>query len=350
MKITDRIIHFLNRFRSKSTSTIIKQSRELAAGRETVDHPYSTYRTNRILKAEDHLNSNWQMRFLQEREVSYMNTVDLLKLLSDVSPEFNRALHDFIQFVVTPGELVVDNPAGQIILDNALQTMMDKKEPFITKLEKAASSIFLHGAIFSELVLDPTGRQFSDLKIIDATLAQFRQVDDPVDGQGFELGQHKEGNFVSFQDDPTVNYMAFDPVPGSPFGRSLSAAAIFPLIFLLQMLKDLRQVIRTQGYPFKHATIDREHLKEGGIITEEEQNKVINEVKDDLVKFLEQDAGPYTKTPITGAEVDIKMVEGVGGGLQGIETLIQLVSIMVVRGLKTYPIIFGDQYPDRYIG
>lgn len=344
-KIIDSVSSVIDRFRKPSVAeTIImvrNSQQQFAAGRVTVDHPYRRFLGQKVLKADEHLNQNWQLRFVEEQNIAYMETVDLLNLLRDLSPDFSRALHDFVQFTITPGELVVDNDEGQRIVDEALETMRNNKEGFITKLEKVGASIFLHGAIFSELVLDLQGINFVNLNIIDATLAQFQENEDPVSGQGYLLGQHKDGRFTSFQDDPTVKYVAFDPVPGSPFGRSLSAAAIFPVVFALQMLKDLRQVIRTQAYPFNYATLDREALLKGGITDSKKQEEVIQETQDDIKEFLEQNAGPFTCSPVVGSEVEFKRLEAASASLQGIESMIDIVSRMIIRGLKTYPIIFG---------
>lgn len=344
-KIIDSVSSMIDKFRKPSveeTIVMIRNSRQqFAAGRVTVDHPYRRFLGQKILKADEHLNQNWQLKFVEEQNIAYMETVDLLNLLKDLSPDFSRALHDFVQFTITPGELVCDNEEGQRILDEALEIMRNNKEGFITKLEKVGASIFLHGAIFSELVLDLQGINFVNLNIIDATLAQFQETEDPVSGQGYLLGQHKNGRFTSFQDDPTVKYVAFDPVPGSPFGRSLSASAIFPVVFALQMLKDLRQVIRTQAYPFNYATLDRETLLKGGITDSKKQEEVIKETQDDVKEFLEQNAGPFTCSPVVGSEVEFKRLEAASASLQGIESMIDIVSRMIIRGLKTYPIIFG---------
>lgn len=344
-KIIDSVSTIIDKFRKPTVAeTIImirNSQQQFAAGRATVDHPYRRFVGQKVLKADEHLNQNWQLRFVEEQNITYMETVDLINLLKDLSPDFSRALHDFVQFTITPGELVCDNPEGQRILDEALDTMRNNKEGFITKLEKVGASIFLHGGIFSELVLDLQGINFVNLNIIDATLVQFQEVDDPVSGQGYLLGQHKDGRFTSFQDDPTVKYVAFDPVPGSPFGRSLSAAAIFPVVFGLQMLKDLRQVIRTQSYPFNYATLDREALAKGGITDVTKQQEAIQETQNDIKEFLEQNAGPYTCSPVVGTEVEFKRLEAASASLQGIESMIDIVSRMIIRGLKTYPIIFG---------
>ena len=314
-----------------------------AAGRVTVDKPYSNrFNRNDRIKAKDKLNTPWQMTFLDESVLGVKSTTDILNLLKDVSRDLDRALHDFVQFVVTSYELTCDNTEGQRIVDEALLVMRNKKEPFMTKLEKASASIFLHGAIFSELVLDLQGINFSNLKIIDATIVEFEPTVDEVDGEGYRLGQVKNGQFVDLQDDPTISYIPFNSVSDSPVGRSLSSSAIFPLIFSLMILKDLRQVIRTQAYPFKVATFDREKLQSFTGGNKEEMDSLVETEKQKLIGFLDQQAGPYNSTPIFGDEIDIKMIEGIKGtNLSSIETLIQIIEKMIVRGLKTYGIIFG---------
>ena len=313
-----------------------------AAGRETTDTPYTRFYNQTRLRAKDQLNQQWKLDWLNEQTVAFKTTTELLSILSESSPDFSRALHDFMQFVVTDYDIVVDTPEGQRVVDDALQLMKDKKESFTVKLEKAAASIFLYGAIFSEVVLDLQGFDFSDFVIIDATLAEFEPSNDPVDGEVYRLGQVKNGDFIDLQDESTVDYIAFDSIPGSPFGRSLSASSIFPIVFSLMILKDLRQVVRTQGYPYRQATIDREKLFDAGIESKKEQNEIIETESEKIIDFISQPAGPYTDVPITGSEVEIKTIEGLKGtGMAGIDTLIQIIERMIVRSLKTYSVIFG---------
>ena len=312
-----------------------------AATRITTDYPYQRYLGQQRLRAEDALNTAWNLPYIDERQLVCVRTTEMLKQMINTSPDFDRALHDFTQFVVTDPEVVCDNAEGQRIIDEAISTMSLKKESLIAKLEKAAASIFLHGMIFSELILDPAGVNFSDIAIIDALLVEFQPTEDPVDGDVYRLGQMKQGQFVDLHDDPTVYYIAFNAVPGSPFGRSLSASAIFPMVFALMLLKDMRQVIRTQGYPFKYATIDRQVLEDAKL-TGQKQEDIIESLKNDLIDFLSKDAGPITDSPVMGSEAEIKMIEGVrGGSLQSVETLITIIERMMVRGLKTYSVIFG---------
>ena len=152
----------------------------------------------------------------------------------------------------------------------------------------------------------------------------------------------KDGRFVDLQDDPTVDYIAFDSVTGSPFGRSLSAAGIFPALFSLMLMKDLRQVIRTSGYPQKVAQADRQKLYDSGTTDPADQLAIIEKTKEDLINFLSQPAGPYTDTPILGSEWEIKTIEGIrGSNLAAVETLINTIERMMVRAFKTNSVIFG---------
>ena len=172
-------------------------------------------------------------------------------------------------------------------------------------------------------------------------IVEFQPDVDEVDGEGYRLGQVKNGQFVDLQDDRTISYIPFNAVTDSPVGRSLSASAIFPLIFSLMILKDLRQVIRTQAYPFKVAKFDREKLQSFTDGNKEDIDKLVETERQKLIGFLDQAAGPYTATPIFGDEIDITMIETKGSNLSSIETLINIIEKMIVRGLKTYGVIFG---------
>ena len=361
--LLSRIRSAINKRIGASLVTTTSSNVTYGDGRETTDTPYTRYYSDHIIRARNELDKAWNYTFLDERRIGTIKTTDMLEILKDVSPDFNRALHDFVQFVVTSHKFAIHDPSadptlrqttssvnqsaivenGKAILNDALQKMRDKNESFGVKLEKAAASIFLHGAIFSEVVLDLQGRAFSDFIIIDATLADFQLSNDPVDGEVYRLGQDRGGQFIDLHDDPTVDYIAFDAVAGSPVGRSLSSAAIFPLVFSLMLLSDLRrQVIRTQAYPFKFASLDRKYLVESDIKKKEDQDRIIQNESAKLKAFLQQPAGPYVDTPIGGAEWDIKTIEGMSTAtLSNVNILMQVIERQIVRALKTYSIIFG---------
>ena len=126
--------------------------------------------------------------------------------------------------------------------------MSDIGDNFGTKLERIISGIFMGGAIFIEVVFDLDATDFVDLAIVDPLQARFQRRHDEVRGQYWQLGKEENGLFSPITD-PTITYRPINAIPGRPFGRPLANSAIFPLVFLLGLMKSARQVIEAHAWP-----------------------------------------------------------------------------------------------------
>ena len=71
------------------------------------------------------------------------------------------------------------------------------------------------------------------------------------------MGEVRNGEFIPIESD-LVQYIPINPVDDHPLGIPMIGSAIYPIIFLMGVLKSLRQVIECQAWPQGLITIDGE--------------------------------------------------------------------------------------------
>lgn len=284
--------------------------------------------------------TDWTLSSFDEHALEFQTADQLIKVLTNASPDVDRAHHDFLRYCNPGWVLQVDDPAAQTILDEFVQRMADQGESFDAKVERLASGAFLSGAFFLELIFDTGGYEAVDLAIIDPFTAAYRRQEDPVRGQYYQLGQIIGGKFVALTD-PTIKYEPINPVPNNPFGRSLISSAIFPCVFLLGLLKSARQVVETQAWPRSLISIDRQLLKDTGVPVhdiEKYTRQIIAKIKAEWPTLKK------TEVPVYGSEVNIEGPVGAMGrnNLDGLNMLERVLERWIIRALKTQPILFGS--------
>ena len=294
-------------------------------------------------------NEKWQLLNLDEQALSRLDPNNLLEMLVSLSPEVNRALWDFIRFC-NPGYTIttlkngVENKRAKRIIDEFIEELDRLYGSFDILLSKIFTGCFLRGAIFVELVLNKRATEAIDLAVYDPKVARFREIEHPERGVIDELGQEQDGEWVSFQDDDTIIYAALDPHLDSYYGRSLISASLFAAVFLLGLLHDLRRVISQQGYPRLDLSIELEKLAQSMPVEPRDNPQKFEEW---IKSAIEEISSYYTNLQPDEAFVhtDAVTVNGspnIASSLQGIETIIRFVERMLIRSLKSTPILMGS--------
>lgn len=299
--------------------------------------------------------STWRTLELDSQTLSRMAPADLMGYMVDLSPEISRGLFDFIR-MFNPGwecEVYRLNPASERI-DRRGQAAADA---FLSQLETRYGSVdvvlnrlilagFLRGAFFAELVLDEMGRLPVDLATPDPYSARFRKITDPVRGTIYQLGQYQRSGWVDIPD-LTVQYIPIDPLPNSPYGRSLVGPAVFLAIFLVAMLRDLRRVVQQQGYPRLDLEVDLEQLREAMPADLADNpddfqkwvDSVIESIGDVYGDLEAEDA--YVHTSVVKINRPVGTVDA--SSLGAVDGLITALERMITRALKTMPLLMGLQ-------
>ena len=311
-----------------------------ADGRATYDDYYLNPISTGFAYISPDNENDWKLKSIDESQLSTRTAQELVDIFLNSSPDLDRALHDMYQFCNIGWTLECDDPVGQRVLDNALKQMEELGQDLDDKINSLIASGFLWGALYSESIFDLDGTTFIDIAIISPSQARFQRRDVQPRGQYWQLGQEQRGRFVALTD-PTIIYKNVNPVPDKPFGRPMVNSSLFGIIFVLGLLKSLRQVIETQAWPRQLWKIDREILHNANV-NPKDIDKIVQETETKVEKYMSNANLDKAKQPIVGSEVLNEQIGGVNRSNFGaVESIQKLLDTWVTRGLKQYPILFG---------
>ena len=352
--LVDRYGNPLQKIRTTNASKIVSGSTDRA--RLTTDRntfgPFSTFGDRSYTKATDKV--DWKLQFVEEETLASKSANDLVNILIHSSPDLSRARTDMQALLNTKFTLTTEeaDPAAQTILDEALVQMERIKEPLTVKLNKWISSMFLKGALYSECIFagPPGEERFIDIRVVDPFRVAYMETESEERGQYQAFGEVRNGEFVPIESD-LVQYIPINPVDDHPLGIPMIGSAIFPIIFLLGVLKSLRQVIETQAWPQGLITIDNEkRLKGLGYGNPDARSTAtfdqdeFEQDLDELVEDIETRFHGASKSEvfIYGAEVAYQIVGSMSkANLDAVEMVQRVLDKWILRGLKQFNVTFG---------
>ena len=282
---------------------------------------------------------DWKLSSFSEDSVINKTASELIDMLADSSPDLSRALYDMHQNIVTEWTWTTqenDIAGNQILEDAAMRMARSIKEPITIKLGQLVDTGFLRDAFYTEVIFN--NEEFIDIKVLDPFNARFQFREDEERGQHWQLGQERNGQFEAL-DSEFIQYMPLIPRAAKPYGRSITGSSIYPIVFLLGMIKSARQVIETQAWPNRLATIDRELLAKAGLTVDEIEEHVKN-LEPEVEKRL-REAGKGSSL-IFGREVAIEIVGAMNRfNLDAIDMMEKILERWIIRALKQVPVLFG---------
>jgi hypothetical protein len=294
----------------------------------------------------------WSADGLDSQALSRMSPARLLEILADLSPEVSKGLWDFLRMSNPGFEAYAMRPSGKVKAGGAHQAALDA---FLAVLKERYTSVdviiarlftgaWMRGGLFAELVLDQSGRVPLDIATPDPATARWKEVEDPDLGRVWQLGQWQRGQFVAL-DLPTVRYVPIDPLPGHPEGRAIAAPALFTATFMLAMLHDIRRVVQQQGWPRLDIEIDIEKMASAMPAGARTDPNVFKDwVEATITEVVEvyrcvQPDDAYTHASFIKVNRPVGAVDS--SSLGAVDGLIQALERMLVRALKTIPLLFG---------
>ena len=322
--------------------------------RQTTDRdtfgPFTSFSGREYVKASD--NVDWKLTFLNEDKLSRKNPSDLLDTLLLSSPDLSRARTNMEELINTGFSLTVkeDGPeaeAAQEILDEALEQMNSLGTSMKEKINKWIYSMFIKGAIYSECIFDGEEgeERFIDIRVLDGFRVAYRETENAERGQYQELGEVRDGNFYPFQND-LVQYTAINPTDNNPLGVPMVGSAIYPIIFLMGVMKSLRQVVECQAWPQGLITIDAEK-KWKSIPNSDNVNIDADQFQADLVTQTQNIESEWNNADkgqifVAGAEVGYEIVGAMGGAdISAVKMIQDIMNQWIVKATKQFPISFG---------
>lgn len=326
------------------------RAQAVASNKTTVGKPYMMS-PGTILPPPEH-NLNWSYQSLDATSPQPM--ARLMENLSSQSPEMSKGIWDYLRLLNPGWKCEVFNPGtdtpnarGTAVIQEFFRKLRQKHGSVDVPLGRLHMGAYMRGGYFGEIVFDDDGREALDLATPDPSSVRFRVVEDPATGhKRYQLGQWQDLKFVSLEDEVGVRYIPVDPFPGSPYGRPIVAPAVFCCVFLIGLLHDLRRVISQQGWPRIEISIDTQKLLDN--LESDEEASTSEDVDRLLQEAISEVQRAYGNLQPDDAyvhsdEVEIKGPIGVtaGANLAGIESVIAVVERMLVRALKTTPLMMG---------
>lgn len=284
-------------------------------------------------------------------DFSAMDFDYLTDLLSDLSPEISKALWEFILlcnsgYTTKCYKLDSDeiDEQAQALVDEALEKLGNQHGTLGVFFDRLFKMVFLRGSFLMELVLTDSG-EFATIATPDTRTLSFKRITDPVIGQTWDFGQRQMNRDWVSLNLPNIKYVPVHPLPDSIEGHSLCSSALFLAIFLMAVLRDTKRVVQHQGYLRLDVEVifDKliqtipEELAGNAAKMKEWQEEVIDAVQT-VYSSLEPD-----DTFIHGDSIKINNPVGAvnSDSLQAIDALFKAIERMIVRALKTMPIMLA---------
>ena len=273
-----------------------------------------------------------------EQDLMDMKPHDLADVMVKNDPTIDKILDDFIINTLIDYSYDCEDPRGNEVLDEFIDLLERKRNPFPMSLVKIFTSIALRGEIFMEVVFDDN-MNASNLFVMDPRFAKFEERNDEVDGQIWVLGQYKRGKFERI-DAETVFFLSINPLLIEPRGRSMIATAFPSIIGNTLMLQDLRTVIKHQAWFQRYISINIIALREAGF-TQDEIKEIV-ERDEKLINEKWSKMG-LDEIPVGTGEVEWKQFGSEAQGrLNFVDTLDRVHDRKSIRGGKTTPSSMGS--------
>lgn len=333
------------------TDTPVIHAQRVVGGRKTKESTRNFFNQMPIVVVPPDAETQWRLDKLDFNTLDKLRPHKILELLCDLSPDISRSLWDLLR-MANPGwtckaykpKTKTIDPRAQEACDLFTQKLALLYGDFNIVANRLFTTAFLRGAILSELVIAQDQRTSVDLATPDPLVIRFDRFDDPIRGQIFRMFQW-DGQTKVYLDDPTIIYIPVDPFPGVPYGRSLVSPALFPTLFLLVLMHDVRRVVQQQGWPRPDIKVILDKLQESMPEDLEDDpeayKKWVGETLDEIVEMynhLEPDEA-YVHTDVVEINRPIGTVDS--SSLGGVKEIIEVLERMTVRALKTVAIVLG---------
>lgn len=330
--------------------------RALAGGRVTIDSSKDTGvafgRNGRLvttLAPPTYYEAEWRWFDLDSQALRRLAPNDLLDRLVDMSPEVSKAFWDFLR-LCNPGwecharTFAKDEPdeTAQEVLDEFWATLTGLYGSPDIPINRLFTGAFLRGAFFGEMVLEERSAGV-DLATPDPFTVRYQRERVPGARKlAWVPYQQQGGRELTKIDAITVKYIPVDPMMASPYGRPVASPAVFAAVFLLSLFHDLKRVIQQQGYPRLDLAISLEQLQTmAPDITGNAEafgrwvEAVVKQVEVVYGQLQPEDAYVHTDVVTVNKPVGATNTESLGG----VDAIIQALERMLVRALKTIPLL-----------
>lgn len=289
---------------------------------------------------------------LDYKTLSTMSVNDVIDILSDAHPDLSFSIWNFLRIANGDFTVEVRKPGSGRPFTAGVKAI----EEFFDRLRYPNTDQFQLSysieSVLGQLFLTAITRGSCGLELVltpDKTDVQFLA---PIDTGAVDF-KYENYRFVPYMlnqqlliDTPTVMIERLDPRVDDPYGRSPLVASLFPLLYQIQILQDVKAVVHNQGFPrFDIKILEEVLLKRMPIaIRNNEQLKqewLNNKLKEiiDMYNSLNPD-----DSFVHFDSIEIGMAGGTSGGVGAMidpEKLMKVVDNLVISGAKTVATILG---------
>ena len=221
-----------------------------------ISHPVAASGTSQAYN----LNVDYNLTAFDDKTLPNITLPKMIRLLKNNNALISQSLLNFRQFV-TYDYRIDGTPRAKANIERVFQMLEQRRKPITLLLGQLAEGIYVGGGAYTEIVLAEDRMTTIDFIVNDPLTAKFQLIDDPIYGEDFRLIKiERNGQPVSLNGIPTIKYIPVNGEVNSPFGKPFMLASIFPAVWQLLLLKDIRDVLRSQVYPFVHVKIDQQKI------------------------------------------------------------------------------------------
>ena len=343
-----------------------------AVARKTTDTYFSSYFTPVIARA----GVVTSYAEFSEEALNKLPDNKKREVIKGASPIVAKAIADYADamasgFTYTADRMmeVTQGTPAQNLIDTFFLRLEKDSVGMEGLTEQVARGMFTHGASFTELIIDKDKKTPVTIKDLDPSTAVFRQAEDDIIGDYYELGQdigvmdgRSRGkrarnrivqrqfstvggyNFLSLHNNPTVKYRPIQAEPNYPYGIPLLDPAVFHVIMMAGFLSAFRTALSGHVYPNLLITIDKKMFSEFAGVSGDTQalqdklNKNIADIKEAVGKLKPGGA------IVQGKEVEISgSLTGTGktplGSIKEIQDVLRRDLIVAVQ---SQPVLMGS--------
>lgn len=322
--------------------------------RVSEDNPTINYLQGLTILAPLDSEHRWRNLNLDENTLDQLGTADIVDLLADLSPEISSALNSYVR-LVNPGyeikcfKLNLNSeeiePKAQQLVETFFDNLRQLYGSTDLVIDRMFINAFLRGAFMAELVLDNRGRVPIDIAFPDPRWTYFRIALDAQRGPIWQPYQFQHGRPVPLVLD-TIRYIPIDPLPASPYGRSMVLPAVFTTLFTLSMLHDLKRVVAQQGYPRLDLSVNLEALAKSmpadlakdPLQYQQWIDSVVRNIGDAYANLEPDDTYVHTDNVTVGRPVGTLDTSSLGA----VDGMMRALDRQVIRALKTMPLLMGS--------
>lgn len=292
-------------------------------------------------------NSFWYQGIIKRNDLRNQDIIEKLKVIVDISPDASMAVWNILRLANNGHELEAMTVNGKV--EKATTDKLNQLAARVGRLYGGGTdqlinvlllTAFTQGAIALEVELNEDLSDVVDFHAIDPFSLEYRKNKDTGD---LELVQQQSNGEYKVMNQEQVFYYPVDPSISDPYGRSPILPVLQVVFFQAEVLKDLRAVIRHQGYErFDISVVEEaimnnmpEHIKSGG---EEAISSYVSSYIADVqaqMNELEPDDDFF--------HTDSVKVDTVGGakGSMDASKVIDVINQQIVTSLKQLPILLG---------